>query len=85
MKRDMQKDWELCEKATPGPWRWEVNSKCHQVDLISCRGWCDIVMDFVRWGMQSAQPRFTKEHDGLKILHNGKEFLKARKPPRQAA
>lgn len=22
-KRDWQADWELCEKATPGPWIWE--------------------------------------------------------------
>lgn len=45
---------------TPGPWRWEVNLKSR---VISLRGgnrplydWT--VMDFVRWGMGNAQPRF---------------------------
>lgn len=57
---------------TPGPWRWEVNLKSH---VISLRGgsrplydWT--VMDFVRWGMGNAQPRFIV--DGL--LCKAEEF-----------
>ena len=56
--RDLQKDLELCKKATPGPWKWDVNKHCHGVRLESYK-W--VVMDFVRWGMQGAQPCFLQE------------------------
>lgn len=49
---------------TPGPWRWEINLKAKQLQL--CGGdpkggfgaYDHTVMDFVRWGMSGAQPRF---------------------------
>jgi hypothetical protein len=63
---------ELQASHTPGPWRWEVNLKSR---VISLRGgsrplydWT--VMDFVRWGMGNAQPRFLV--DGL--LCKAEEF-----------
>lgn len=44
---------------TPGPWRWEVNPKHKQVELCGGKPRFDTtVMEFVRWGMNSAQPRF---------------------------
>ncbi len=42
---------------TPGPWKWTVNPKSHEVEL-SRGGVGDIVMGFERWGMMSATPRF---------------------------
>ena len=46
---------ERCEKATPGPWNWEVSTinKC-----IGLENWRDKVMDFARYGMDGAAPRF---------------------------
>ncbi len=46
------------EKATPGQWHWEANPSCKCVSLRSRSGMGAIVMDFVRWGMASAAPRF---------------------------
>ena len=49
---------------TPGPWRWEVNRACKRVQLCGGppkRGFgrYDLtVMDFRRWGMNSAAPVF---------------------------
>lgn len=41
---------------TPGPWRWRINEKFKQVELLG--GKSLIVMDFVRYGMDRAAPRF---------------------------
>lgn len=46
--------------ATKGPWHWSGNPDSRQLALstwISGAGRCN-VMDFVRWGMQGARPRF---------------------------
>jgi hypothetical protein len=51
-------------KHTPGPWRWEVNEKGKSVQL--CGGvprYDKTVMDFVRWGMGGATPRFRDSSD----------------------
>ncbi len=66
---------------TPGPWRWEVNHKSKQVQL--CGGACPkydlTVMDFARWGMGGAAPRFSDERgimhrsDGLTVTVAGRE------------
>jgi hypothetical protein len=51
-------------KHTPGPWRWEVNEKGKSVQL--CGGvprYDRTVMDFVRWGMGGATPRFQDASD----------------------
>lgn len=49
----------LAEKATPGPWQWNVSLRSKQVYLVGNpkRG-CEYVMDFVRYGMDGAAPRF---------------------------
>lgn len=46
-------------KHTPGPWRWEVNLSGTSIRLMGGRPQFDkTVMDFVRWGMSRATPRF---------------------------
>lgn len=46
-------------KNTPGPWRWEVSEKRKVIQLCGGKLKYDIlVMDFKRWGMQNASPRF---------------------------
>jgi len=47
--------------ASRGPWHWTGNTDTHQLRLsnwIPGHGRCT-VMDFTRWGMQDARPRFT--------------------------
>lgn len=43
-------------KWTPGPWQWELSERGKQVRLCSRSNMT--VMDFVRWGMAGAMPRF---------------------------
>jgi hypothetical protein len=44
---------------TPGPWRWEINRQSKSIQLVGGRPQGDkTVMDFERWGMHSAAPRF---------------------------
>jgi hypothetical protein len=46
-------------KGTPGPWRWEVNQGIKQVQLCGGIPQFDlIVMDFARYGLTNAAPRF---------------------------
>lgn len=42
-------------KWTPGPWRWSINRRGKSVELSGATGF---VMDFARWGMSGATPRF---------------------------
>jgi hypothetical protein len=46
--------------ATPGPWNWNVNLQSKQMCLESQGrgGWFERIMDFARWGMNSAKARF---------------------------
>ena len=46
---------ELCEKATPAPWRWEVIKAGKCIRLENDR---DVVMGFERYGMSCAAPTF---------------------------
>lgn len=48
----------LAEAARPGPWAWYGNTRMTDVYLATVRGGRNYVMDFVRWGMRGAQPRF---------------------------
>lgn len=56
---------------TPGPWRWELNLRNYAVQLCGGNprgrfGAFDLtVMDFMRWGMSGAQPRFRDSNDIL--------------------
>lgn len=52
-------------KHTPGPWRWEFNATSKTLQL--CGGipkFDKTVMDFARWGMGGASPRFNGKHAG---------------------
>lgn len=51
--------------ARPGPWEWYGNTKMHEVYLATVHGGRVFVMDFARWGMGGAQPRF--QIDGLMV------------------
>lgn len=58
--------------ATPGPWEWYGNTKYTGNFYLSTKNRGRIfVMDFVRWGMRGAQPRFQKDH----LLVNGSELV----------
>jgi hypothetical protein len=49
----------MTTQHTPGPWRWEFNAEHKSVDLVGGRPMFDLtVMDFARWGMGKAVPRF---------------------------
>jgi hypothetical protein len=46
------------KQHTPGPWAWRVNRSARQVELVARHSGTLLVMDFDRWGMQRAEPRF---------------------------
>jgi hypothetical protein len=55
---------EMTEAATPGPWQWFGNTKMYEVYLATVDRGRIFVMDFERWGMAGAQPRFQVRLDG---------------------
>lgn len=57
-------------KHTPGPWRWEFNAAHKTVDLVGGKPMFDLtVMDFARWGMGHAVPRFRDtSEDGMNLM-----------------
>lgn len=57
-------------KGTPAPWRWELNETSKNITLCGGVPKYDlIVMDFVRYGMNGACPRFNTTHEsGFNIL-----------------
>lgn len=60
MTENLKELRKTAEAATPGPWHWAGNADNHQLYLatwIKGAGRCQ-VMDFERWGMQGAIPRF---------------------------
>lgn len=51
---------------TPGPWRWELHKDGKQLTLCgtgTCGSYDFYVMDFERWGMSGATPRFRSGDD----------------------
>lgn len=58
--------------ATKGPWFWRINLKSKEVHLESHNrdGWLETVMDFVRWGMGNAKPRFLQQEKSLMVDAN---------------
>lgn len=57
---------ELDAAATPGPWVWRGNVDSQALRLSTESGpWRYTVMDFARWGMQNAAPRFRE--DGVMV------------------
>lgn len=64
----------LAEAATRGQWRWRLNRTCREVVLEStCRGY-EVVIDFARWGMNGAKPRFRKQTDAGILMTPAEEF-----------
>lgn len=64
-------------KTTPGPWRWEVNMHGKEISLRGGVPRYDLtVMDFVRYGMNSAAPRFLDAGSNCRsmILRRAEEF-----------
>lgn len=53
------------EGVTPGPWKWFGNASSNHVYLATTHSGRRYVMDFVRWGMKGAQPRFQPERGGM--------------------
>lgn len=62
----------LLDGATPGPWGWFGQAKHNQVYLATRHSGRRYVMDFVRWGMQHAQPRFQTERG---VMIDAKDLL----------
>lgn len=53
------------EKHTPGPWAWFGNASSHSLYLATTHSGRRYVMDFTRWGMRGAQPRFQPSKGGM--------------------
>lgn len=53
------------EGVTPGPWKWFGDASSNHVYLATTHSGRRYVMDFVRWGMRGAQPRFQPERGGM--------------------
>jgi hypothetical protein len=49
-------------KHTPAPWRWTGNAKHGGIYLATIQRGTRVVMDFVRKGMNGAQPRFQPDN-----------------------
>ena len=66
----------MSDRWTPGPWRWEINLKSRQLQLCGGRPLYELtVMDFKRWGMRGAQPRFlTDVGTGGMMLSEAEHF-----------
>lgn len=52
-------------KHTPGPWAWFGNARSNSLYLATVHGGRRYVMDFTRWGMRGAQPRFQPGNRGM--------------------
>lgn len=52
-------------KHTPGPWAWFGTGNNEHVYLATTHSGRRYVMDFVRWGINGAQPRFQPERGGM--------------------
>lgn len=57
-KKLIQQAKEIDEKATPGPWMWDMNENNQQCLLTTTHSGKYSVMGFQRYGMQSALPSF---------------------------
>lgn len=53
--------------ATPGPWRWRANLSAKDVYIVALRPMLPFVMQFRRWGMQSALPWFRDDKRGAMV------------------
>lgn len=56
--REARKLFEEATAIAPAPWQWFGNVKTSEVYLASVARGRILAMDFARWGMAGAQPRF---------------------------
>jgi len=58
-------------KHTPGPWRWQFNTKNRSLHLVGgCQRYDLTIMDFERWGMNGATMRLRDTaHEGMQLLY----------------
>lgn len=62
-------------KFTPGPWRWELNTTSKVIQLCGGRPQFDkTVMDFTRWGMGRAAPRFQGPTEPHRLMTRAEHF-----------
>lgn len=56
---------------TPGPWRWELNEKHRQLQLVGGKPMFDLtIIRPERWGMHGATLEIRDTaHDGMNIMH----------------
>lgn len=61
----------MTTKHTPGPWRWELNEKHKQLQLVGGKPTYDLtIIRPDRWGMHSATLEIRDTaHDGMNIMH----------------
>ncbi|MCG6493401.1 hypothetical protein [Kitasatospora sp. A2-31] len=59
------------QAATPGPWRWRGNTEARHLRLQTPHRGGLTVMDFKRWGMQGARPRFARDY----VMHPADEMV----------
>lgn len=69
---DLDEHERIAKAATPGPWQWFGNTKMFDVCLATVHSGRRYVMDFVRWGMAQAQPRFQIDHGMMSVGDLGK-------------
>ena len=62
---DIKRDREAGTPPEYGAWFWHGNGKTKQLSLATQSGGRHYVMDFVRWGMKDAQPRFQPRGEGM--------------------
>jgi hypothetical protein len=79
-KIDLQAIRGRAAAALPGPWYWGGNVETQTIRLTALQGrngrrGVYEVMDFVRWGMQKAQPRF------LNLIEGGHWMVPAKNIP----
>lgn len=56
------------QQYTPGPWRWEFSRRSKRVELCGGNPHYDqTVMDFARFGMADAAPRFREDEEERRI------------------
>ena len=68
---------ELKKTYTPAPWQWvQYGIDGKRWRLMTPKNGCCIVMDFMRYGMQGAQPRFSDRGSAPLggIMHPASEF-----------
>lgn len=66
---------ERCEAATGGPWWWQISLRNRTMELVAKVRGIEFVMQFRRWGMNSAKAWVRKPHpEGYTLMADADEF-----------